>query len=93
LRRHLGDNPSPVQLAIIERVAMLQLRLVLLDKKAADGVVLTPSEEGSYASLNSALVRAMRALGLKAAAPRQPSLAEAIEAARTRRERDEAAAA
>jgi hypothetical protein len=76
LHRHLGDNPSPVQQALVERIAMIQLRLMLLDEKAASGASLTGSEERAYTSLSSALARMVRSLGMKAAAARPPSLAE-----------------
>lgn len=70
LRRHLGSEPSPVQLALTERIAMLQLRLMMLDERVATGAALSATEEKSYASLNSALARMMRELGIKAAAPK-----------------------
>jgi hypothetical protein len=64
-----------VQLAIADRIAMQQLRLALLDEKAANGITLTDAEEKSYVSLTSGVIRAMKVLGLQPKAPPRPSLA------------------
>jgi hypothetical protein len=63
LARQFGGNPSPIQNAMIERIAALRLRLIVLDEKAARGDVLSFEEERAYVSLSSSIVRALRELG------------------------------
>lgn len=86
LLRHLGDDPSPVQRALVERIARMQLQLSLLDERAATGAELSAAEHRAYVSLTSATIRAMRALGLKGAAPLLPTLADIAERIIRRRE-------
>src|SRR5436309_1690459 len=41
LRAHVGGNPNPVQRALIERAALLSLRVAQLDAKILAGETLT----------------------------------------------------
>lgn len=85
LVRHLGGNPSPVERQIIDRVAMLQLKLAQLDEKATSGG-LSEFELRAYTSLSSGLHRSLRALGIKGAPAKAPTLAEiSARIARSRR--------
>ena len=86
---HVGGNPSATQRVTIERVSWLRLHVMLLDEKVAGGKPLTEHDRRTYCAFSNSLVRAMRELGLKGAAPRQRTLAEHL--ARKVAERDAAA--
>ena len=76
LSQHLGGNPTPMQRALIERAAMLQLRCAKFDEKIIDG---TFSEYDSkvFLAFSNSLTRTMKALGLEpAAANKPPSLSD-----------------
>jgi hypothetical protein len=71
MSRHLDRQPSPVEAEIIDRIVWQKLHLARLDAKAAGGAQLSGDEIRLYTSLTSGIMRAMRALGLKAAAAPQ----------------------
>jgi hypothetical protein len=74
LIEHVGGNPSAAQRALIERAAMLSLRLAMLDQRV---ITDTMSSEvaGEYLAWSNSLTRTMCALGLEAVQQR-PSLAQ-----------------
>ena len=71
LKHHLGRDPSPVEAEIIDRIAWQKLHLARLDAKASSGASLSGEEIRLYTSLTSGIVRAMKSLGLRPAAPAQ----------------------
>lgn len=75
LVQHLGGSPSAVQRRLIDRAAILALRLAMMDAKAPDGN-LTERDAREYLCWNNAYVRTLGQLGLKAAPPPAPTLAE-----------------
>jgi hypothetical protein len=74
---HLGGNVSAAERLLIERLAVDLLRLELLDDEAASGGFSEHDGRVAHALRNSVL-RSLRALGLKGAAPggKPPSLAD-----------------
>ena len=75
LIEHVGGSPSAVQLALIDRAAMLTLRVAQLDAKL-DAGSLTDHDHRHYLAWSNSLTRTLAQLGLKGAEPRGPSLAE-----------------
>ena len=83
LTAHVGGAPSATQRVLIDRAAQLALRLALLDEKMlTPGGAMTEHGSRQYLAWSNALDRAMRTLGLKGAAQRQPSLADVIRQSR-----------
>jgi hypothetical protein len=84
LIRHLGgpDRVSPVQRALIDRIATLTLHVALFDARAIEHGGLSERDGKQYLSYSNALARCLRLLGLKGAPPPQPTLAEALAAGR-----------
>jgi hypothetical protein len=76
LAEHVGGSPSPAERVLIDRLAWLQLHVMLIDEKAAAGSPMSPHDQRAYLAFSNAISRGMRALGLKAAQPAAPSLAE-----------------
>ncbi len=76
LTEHVGGAPSAVQRRLIERAAVLTLRVAQLDAKAADAGAMTEHDTRTYLAWSNTLTRTLRELGLKGAAERPPSLAE-----------------
>lgn len=78
LARHVGGSPSTTQRLLIDRAAMLSLRLAKLDEKMVLGEGLTDHDTGVYLAWSNALARTLKALGLKAAPEPVPTAAEAL---------------
>ena len=76
LIRHLGASPSAVELALVDRIALLTLHTALFDRKALEAGGLSERDSRSYLAYSNSLSRALRALGVEPAAARPPSLAE-----------------
>lgn len=66
LINHIGGNPSPVQRMLIERCAMLQLRVAMLDGRVLDGT-FTEYDAKTYLAFSYSLRRSLVALGLEPA--------------------------
>jgi hypothetical protein len=62
LTAHVGGKPSAVQRRLIERAAMLALRLALMDAKEPHGG-LSERDAREYLCWNNAYVRTLAALG------------------------------
>jgi hypothetical protein len=80
LIKHVGGTPSVTQRVLIERAVMLTVQLGRMDAKAlADGAM---SEHASreYLAWSNTLTRTMKALGIKGASERTPSLKEFLAA-------------
>ncbi len=79
LTTHCGGNPSAVQRRLIQRAAMLHLRLALMDEHIELDGRMTERNAREYLCWNNAYVRTLRTLGLKAATERGgPSLKDII---------------
>ena len=74
---HVGGRPSATQRVLIERAAMLTLRIACMDAKQTNGV-LSEKDGREYLAWTNTLTRLMRQLGMKGAAERPRSLAEHI---------------
>lgn len=74
---HLGGSPSPVELRLIDRAALLSLHIALFDRRAlASGAPLSERDSRAYLAYSNSLTRLLARLGIKGAAPPPPSLAE-----------------
>jgi hypothetical protein len=73
---HLGGRPSEVQLQMIERIAMLTLHVSLFDRRAIENGGMGERDRREYLAYSNSLERALRQLGIRAAAEKPPSLAE-----------------
>jgi hypothetical protein len=74
LFRHLGgeERLTPPQRMLVERAAMLQLRVAALDEKILDGT-FSEYDAKTYLAFSNSLTRTLNALGAPApAAPRDP---------------------
>jgi hypothetical protein len=80
LIRHVGNNPSAVQLALIEQAAQLRLRLACMDRRFAEAGMFTEHDSRVYLAWSNSYTRALRVLGLKGAPERPMSLAEHLQA-------------
>ena len=82
LTAHCGGNPSAVERRLIQRAAILHLRLALMDAQTdADGS-MTEKHAREYLCWSNAYCRTLRLLGLKGApTERVPTLADILAAA------------
>lgn len=81
LTAHIGGKASVVQRMLIERAALLSLRLAKLDQKIADGALFTETDNNTYLAWSNSLVRTLSALGAQPQATQQPpSLADHLRA-------------
>jgi hypothetical protein len=78
LARHVGGNPSVTQKMLIERCAVLTLRIQLMDRQQLRDSVLTERNAREYLCWTNSLSRLLRQLGMKGAAPRQLSPIEVM---------------
>lgn len=77
LTAHVGGNPTAVQRALIERAAILTLRVKQLDAKIIAGEALTLHDSNFLIAWNNALRRTLVALGVEATSTQaQPTLAD-----------------
>lgn len=84
LVRHVGGSPSVAERHLIERTALLILRMELMDRGVlADGVV-TDHDATQYICWHNAVRRSLIAIGLKATPEHKPSLADFIATGTTR---------
>ena len=77
LTAHLGGRPSATQRVLIERAAMLTLRIALMDARATRGG-MSERDGREYLAWTNTLTRLMRQLGLKGVAQQPRTLAEHI---------------
>lgn len=81
LTRHVGGTPSATQRALIARCAMLTLHVAMLDARALEnGGAMSGHDQRAYLAFSNSLTRALRDLGLDAAAAAPPSLASILAA-------------
>ena len=74
LTAHVGGSPSMVEQRLIQRAAVLALRLEMMDAKAPDGA-LSEKDAREYLCWHNAYVRTLREIGVKGSAQRGPDLA------------------
>jgi hypothetical protein len=65
LREHVGGKPSITQSMLIDRCAMLSLRVHQLDAAMAAGEAISDFAARSYLAWSNSLVRTLRELGVK----------------------------
>ncbi len=78
LFEHLGGQASKTQAMLIGRIAVLTLRIELMDRAALKGGAVPDNDAKQYLAWNNALSRMLRQLGLKGTPAKAPSLAEHI---------------
>ena len=78
LTAHCGGHPSAVQRRLIQRAAILHLRLALMDEQTEPDGSMTEKTAREYLCWNNAYCRTLRLLGLKGTPERQASLAEIV---------------
>lgn len=64
LHEHLGGDPSPTQAMLIRQLAVLALRLQLMDEHAGPTGVFSTADSQRYLAWSNSLVRGLAALGL-----------------------------
>ena len=72
LTAHVGGNPSFPQRMLIERCAVLTLRLALADQRIIDGELLPLHADQWLCAWQNSLTRTLVALGVKPEAAAQP---------------------
>jgi hypothetical protein len=72
LTRHVGGRPSVTQRLLIERAAVLALRVAQIDEKIVCGEMLTGHDNDHGLAWINALRRTLQALGLEPAAVAKP---------------------
>lgn len=77
---HVGGNPTVTQRWLITRIGMLALRCGQLDAKIIEGGGLTEHDSRTFLAWSNSLSRALRDLGLDAAAAAPQSLASILAA-------------
>ena len=76
LVQHLGGSPSPTQKIMIDRSAILLLRLEIMDREALGGAVMSDHDQRAFLGWSNSLARMLRHLGLKGAAGKAPTLVD-----------------
>jgi len=75
---HLGGTPSIAENMLIQRIAMLMLRMELMDARALKNGDMSERDGRQYLAWNGAVARMLRQLGLKATPARPLTLAERL---------------
>lgn len=78
LIRHVGGNPSQVQLALINQAATLKLRLQMMDKAAIADPDLGERTGRQYLAWSNSYCRVLKLLGFKAAKAAAPTLQDIL---------------
>jgi hypothetical protein len=77
LLQHVGSNPTITQKYLIDRAAILSLRLAQIDKKIIEETTLTILDNNQIVAWQNCLTRVLVALGVnKPQALRRPSLTD-----------------
>ena len=76
LTRHVGGDPSAVQRALIDQIAMLQLHIAMMDARALEDGGLSARDGKQYLAWCNSAARLLRQLGLKGAPAPRRSLAD-----------------
>lgn len=80
LTQHLGGNPSATQRLMIDRVAMMMLRMELMDKEAMSGTPMADHDQRAYLGWANSVSRMLRPLGLQGASGKAPNLKDYLAA-------------
>jgi hypothetical protein len=80
LIEHVGGRPSPVQLAMIDALAALKVKIAVFDSRFIEESGMSPHARRDYLAFVNSYTRTLRLLGLKGAPERGPSLAEILAA-------------
>lgn len=80
LAEHLGGKPSAAQRLLIDRIAVLLLRMELFDKESLAGD-MSERNHRYYCAWHNAASRSLRHLGLEAAPPKPPNLQDYLKGA------------
>ena len=83
LTAHVGGNPSAVQRALIDQIAMLQLHIAMMDARALRNGRLSERDGRQYLAWSNSAARLLRQLGMKGAAAKPRTLAEHLASAGT----------
>jgi hypothetical protein len=78
LVRHVGGQPTAVELAVIERCIQLKLRIAAMDLDFAATGTMSSHATKSYLAWSNSFVRALNSLGLEAAPAPTESLASIV---------------
>jgi hypothetical protein len=76
LTAHVGGNPSTTQKMVIARIAMLTLRMELMDGRALKTGDMTEKDAREYLAWNNTVSRMLMQLGVHAAPARPRTLAD-----------------
>jgi len=76
LAGHVGKDVSITQKMMIERIAMIMLRIELMDGRALKKGDMTERDAREYLAWNNTVTRMLRQLGLKGAPPSPRTLAD-----------------
>jgi hypothetical protein len=93
LTTHIGGKPNAAQRMLIERAAILSLRVAMLDQKIVAGEILTTMDNNQYLAWSNSLVRTITRLGINPATAPQPSLGDVLADIAARRAQSEEDAA
>jgi hypothetical protein len=74
---HIGGAPSVVERRLIDRAAVLALRLAIMDARAPDGR-LSEKDAREYMCWNNGYARMLQTLGLKPSPPPKKSVDEML---------------
>lgn len=69
---HVGGTPSVPQVALIDALAELKLKLIVLDKRFIEEAGMSPHARKEYLAFVNSYSRMLRTLGLEATPPPQP---------------------
>jgi hypothetical protein len=80
LIKHVGGTPSTTQRVLIERAVMLTVQLARMDAKSLSEGAMSGHATAEYLAWSNTLTRTMKALGIKGASERTPSLQDYLAA-------------
>jgi hypothetical protein len=69
LTDHVGGQPNAVQWMLIERCAVLSLRLAMIDEKIINDVPLTLCDNNHIIAWQNSLTKALKTLGVHRSTP------------------------
>jgi hypothetical protein len=78
LTSHCGGNPSVTQRLLIDRAAILTLKVAQIDRRILTGESLTLHDSNYALAWNNALRRTLTALGVKSADSPAPTLSDLL---------------
>jgi hypothetical protein len=76
LVKHIGGAPNPAQRALIDRIAMVQVRMAIMDERMFREGDLSEHAGREYLAWANSMSRMLQALGLDSAPAPQPTLAD-----------------